>query len=305
MSPPREVARGQGQRKNPCRKVKKKSLGQGRVPSPVARATDGLDPSVGDHASGVPTVGRVREPASQPASQPGQPGQVIHREDLHRQGLGGHAGRGSIRRGTAGFWDGTMRRSEFRWTPVGWSRFPLMCPQSNTPTTDGLRRRGGQTKLTWLRAQSEENNCNGLGACRPCTTKQAGFRVACRAPYHSPIPYSQTVHMYSQTVHTSMGRAGWQGRLCVGSFLSRVCSGITQMARAAAAPALALAPFLGSLLVVVGCGAGCRCRCRLLAGLAVAVMREDGFELLTCSKLVSHNTSTLPSPPSGTLRKSE
>lgn len=46
---------------------KKKSGARGKGPSPVARATDGLDPSVGDHASGVPTVGRERE--TQPASQ--------------------------------------------------------------------------------------------------------------------------------------------------------------------------------------------------------------------------------------------
>lgn len=109
--------------------------------------------------------------------------------------------------------------------------------------------------------------------------------------------YSQTVSQSGRTVHTIMGPPGWQGRLCVGSFLSRVCSGITQRARADAAPALALAPFLGSL-VVVGCGAGCRCRCRcrLLAGLAVAVMREDGFELPTCSSS-SHRTRPLyPAP---------
>lgn len=128
-------------------------------------------------------------------------------------------------------------------------------------------------------------------------------------PSHNiPKPYictvRQTVSQVGQSIRVCMGPPGWQGRLCVGSFLSRVCSGITQMARAAAAPALALAPFLGSL-VVVGCGAGCRCRCRLLAGLAVAVMREDGFELPTCSSSSHTTTSTLPSPPSGSLRKSE
>lgn len=131
--------------------------------------------------------------------------------------------------------------------------------------------------------------------------------VACRAPYRSPShnipkPYictvRQSVSQVGQYIRVCMGRPGWQGRLCVGSFLSRVCSGITQRARAAAAPALALAPFLGSL-VVVGCGAGCRrrCRCRLLAGLAGGCHARGRIRTAHLLELVSHNTSTLPSPP--------
>lgn len=122
--------------------------------------------------------------------------------------------------------------------------------------------------------------------------------MACRAPYRNPIhpifpnrtcTVRQSDSQVGQYIRASMGPPGWQGRLCVGSFLSRVCSGITQRARADAAPALAVALFwqLGGGRL---CGAGCRCRCRLL-GLQVAVMREDGFELPTTCSSSSHNTS--------------
>lgn len=67
--PPKEAPRAGQEDKEKPRQAGGGSLGQlgSRGPSPVARATEGLDPSVGDHASGVPTVGREgnRMPASQ------------------------------------------------------------------------------------------------------------------------------------------------------------------------------------------------------------------------------------------------
>lgn len=50
--------------------------------------------------------------------------------------------------------------------PVGWSRFPLMCPQSKSIDDGRLRDDEGVRRNLLGRAQSEENNCNGLGACR-------------------------------------------------------------------------------------------------------------------------------------------
>lgn len=53
--------------------------------------------------------------------------------------------------------------------PVGWSRFPLMCVRPPKSIDDGRATTTRGSDETYLAgAQSEENNCNGLGACRPC-----------------------------------------------------------------------------------------------------------------------------------------
>lgn len=69
-----------------------------------------------------------------------------------------------------------MRRSEFRWTPVGWSRFPLEVTQFIDLRDGGDDE--GQTKPAWAR---KKIICNGLGACM--RADRARSRVACRAPY--------------------------------------------------------------------------------------------------------------------------
>lgn len=125
-----------------------------QAPQPCSPSGGGLDLSFGDHASGVPTVGREdeREPA-QPANRPVNPPRT--------QGLADSWN--GVSSGKQMDWEEAMRRSEFRWTPGGLVQILVGVPhwESHRPrkATDKA-----QTKQTWLGRNKREKSCNGLCA---------------------------------------------------------------------------------------------------------------------------------------------
>lgn len=75
-----------------------------------------------------------------------------------------------------------MRRSEFRWTPGGLVQIPVdVCPSPKSIDDGRATTTRGSDETYLAGAQSEENNCNGLGACRH-------VRQAPVCGLQSPIP---------------------------------------------------------------------------------------------------------------------
>lgn len=158
---------------------------------------------------------------------------------------------------------------------------------------EGRRRRRGSDEAC---LGARKIICNGLGACM--RADRARSRVACRAPYLIH-PYSNRTCQTARHCRVAGKGPGWQAV----APSSRVCSGITQMARAAASTGSC--PFLqfgSGGRVWCRCSCSCRrgCRCRCWAGLGCSGGHARGrirtahsvARSLTCS-------SSFPPAPSG------